>query len=149
YQFGAFFAQVGIKPSPAVGSEVVYERRDGGEVQHPKTGQNVPPVFPVSHAGKTAATPVRRQTLADWLTSPENPFFAKSMANRLWSYFLGKGIIDPVDDIRSSNPASNPELLDALTADFIRSGFDVKNLMRTVCRSRVYQHSIKTNQWNE
>ena len=71
------------------------------------------------------------------------------MANRIWSYFLGKGIIDPVDDIRSSNPPSNPELLDALTADFIRSGFDMKQQMRTICRSRVYQQSIKTGRWNE
>jgi hypothetical protein len=149
YQFGAFFAQVGIKPSPTLGSEVIYERRDGGEVQHPKTGQNVVPVFPVSHAGTSTPSAGRRQSLADWMTAPENPYFAKSMANRVFSYFLGKGIIDPVDDIRSSNPPSNPELLDALTEDFIRSGFDVKHLMRTICRSRVYQHSIKTNKWNE
>jgi Protein of unknown function (DUF1549)/Protein of unknown function (DUF1553) len=149
YQFGAFFAQVGIKPSPTAGSEVIFERRDGGDVQHPKSGQNVTPTFPVSYSDKSVQQTVRRQALADWLTAPNNPYFAKSMANRLWSYFLGKGIIDPVDDIRSSNPPSNPELLDALTADFIRSGFDMKQLMRTICRSRVYQHSIKTNRWNE
>jgi hypothetical protein len=161
YQFGAFFARVGIKnapgptrPDPFTGqpmgeNQVVYERRDGGEVNHPKTNQPVMPTVPVSHSGKIAHEAVRRQTIADWMTAPENPFFAKSMANRIWSYFLGKGIIDPVDDIRSSNPPSNPELLDALTSDFIKSGFDVKNLMRTICKSRTYQHSIKTNRWNE
>jgi hypothetical protein len=149
YQFGAFFAQVGIKPSGIFGSEVVYEKRDGGEVLHPKSGQKVAPVFPVVHSGTIAHPNVRRQMLADWMTAPENPFFARSMANRIWSYFLGKGIIDPVDDIRSSNPPSNPQLLDALTDDFVQSGFDVKHLMRAICRSRVYQHSIKTNQWNE
>jgi hypothetical protein len=149
YEFGAFFAQVGIKPSPTLGSEVIYERRDGGEVQHPKSGQNVVPAFPVSHSGKIDHPTVRRQALADWITAPENPFFAKSLVNRLWSYFLGKGIIDPVDDIRSSNPPSNAELLDALTADFLKSGFDMKHVMRTICRSRVYQHSIRTNEWNE
>jgi len=161
YQFGAFFARVGIKnapgptrPDPFNGqpmgeNQVVYERRDGGEVNHPKTNQPVAPTVPVSHSGKIVHEAVRRQTIADWVTAPENPFFAKSMANRIWSYFLGKGIIDPVDDIRSSNPPSNPELLDALTADFVKSGFDVKNLMRTICKSRTYQHSIKTNKWNE
>ena len=161
YQFGAFFAQVGIKKGPGAvrtnpidGSpfpenQIVYERRDGGEVNHPKTNQAVTPVFPVSHAGKVGDSKVRRQRMADWLTAPENPFFAKSMANRIWSYFLGRGIIDPVDDLRSSNPPSNPELLDALTTAFIESGFDVKHLIRTICRSRTYQHSIKTNRWNE
>ncbi len=149
YQFGAFFAQAAIKPGAAPEDQVVYERRDGGEVAHPKTGQPVAAVFPVGHAGKTSETKVRRAMMAEWMTAPENPFFAKSMANRVWSYFLGKGVIDPVDDIRSSNPPSNPELLDALSADFVRSGFDVKHLMRTIAKSRTYQHSIKTNRWNE
>jgi hypothetical protein len=118
-------------------------------VQHPKSGRNVTPAFPVSYSDKSGQNSVRRLALAEWLTAPENPYFAKSMANRLWSYFLGKGIIDPVDDIRSSNPPSNPALLDELTADFIRSSFDMQHLMRTICQSRVYQHSIKTNRWNE
>src|SRR4030095_2481212 len=90
-----------------------------------------------------------RVPMVEWLTSPENPFFAKSMANRMWSYLLGKGIIDPVDDIRASNPASNPELLDALTAEFVKSGFDLKKLMRTICQSRTYQISIVRNNRNE
>ncbi|HXG46206.1 MAG TPA: DUF1553 domain-containing protein, partial [Methylomirabilota bacterium] len=77
------------------------------------------------------------------------PYFAKSMANRLWSYFLGRGIIDPVDDIRASNPPSNPELLEALTAEFVRSGFDLRKLMRSICQSRTYQLSIIKNRWNE
>src|SRR5205807_50561 len=97
---------------------------------------------------KTATAADRREMLAGWLTSADNPFFARSMANRLWSYFLGRGIIDPVDDIRSSNPPSNPELLDALTADFVKSGFDLRHLMRTIVQSRVYQLSLATNRWN-
>jgi Protein of unknown function (DUF1553) len=91
----------------------------------------------------------RRAELADWLTAPENPYFARSLVNRVWSYFPGKGIIDPVDDTRSSNPPSNPELLDALERDFIAHGFDVRLLMRTIARSRTYQASIATNEWNE
>ncbi len=76
----------------------------------------------------------RRTKLADWLTSKDNPYFAKSLVNRYWSYFLGRGIIDPVDDIRAGNPASNSELLDALTADFVAHNFDLKHLVRTICQ---------------
>src|SRR5204862_4594418 len=86
--------------------------------------------------------------LAAWLTSSYNPFFAKAIANRMWSYFLGKGIIDPVDDIRPSNPPSNPALLDALTKDFLAHDFDLRYLMRIIVSSRAYQASIVTNEWN-
>lgn len=146
YQLGAYFAQVGFKPGPA-GDEVVFDRRDG-EVMHPKSGLAVAPAFPVSF-GAAPAAPTRREALAEWLTSPQNPFFAKSMANRIWSYLLGRGIIDPVDDIRNSNPPVNAALLDALTDDFVKSGFDLRHLIRTIASSRVYQASISTNRWNE
>ena len=91
----------------------------------------------------------RRLTYAEWLTAKDNPFFAKSTVNRVWSYFFGRGIIDPVDDIRASNPASNPALLDALTKDFLDHDFDLRQLMRTIANSRVYQSSIATNEWNQ
>jgi hypothetical protein len=106
------------------------------------------PIVPVGYVPKAMHATTRRGMLAAWLTAPENPFFARSMANRLWSYCLGRGIIDPVDDIRSSNPPSNPELLDALTDEFVKSGFDLRHLMRTIARSRVYQLSLATNRWN-
>jgi hypothetical protein len=96
-----------------------------------------------------AADGDRREVLVDWLTAKENPLFAKSMANRVWSYFFGRGIIEPVDDIRASNPPSNPELLDALTANFVKKNFDIRKLMRTICLSRTYQLSIVPNKWNE
>jgi hypothetical protein len=151
YQLGAYFAQVGFKPGQP-GEEVVIDKASG-EVNHPKNGRVVPPAFPVNLEGgarvTTAAAEPRRQVLADWLTSAKNPFFAKSMANRIWSYFMGRGIIDPVDDIRSSNPPSNAALLDALAADFVKSGFDLRHLMRTIARSRTYQASIATSKWNE
>jgi len=148
YELGAYFAQVGFKPD-APGEEVVFDRRDG-EVMHPRTGRAVAPAFPVNYeatAAPATAAP-RRQALAEWLTSPKNPFFARSMANRIWSYFMGRGIIDPVDDIRSSNPPSNAALLDTLTSDFVKSGFDMRHLMRTIVQSRTYQSSIETNRWN-
>ncbi len=147
YQLAAFFARVGFKRGEA-GEETVFDRRDG-EVLFPKDGNVVAPAFPVSYEERTATEESRRRTFAEWLTSPRNPFFARSMANRIWSYFMGRGIIDPVDDIRSSNPPSNAALLDALTEEFVRSGFDLRHLMRTIVRSRVYQSTIATNRWNE
>ena len=147
YQLGAYFAQVGFKPGQA-GEEYVFDRQTG-EVQHPKDGRQVAPAVPVSYTGPGAKTGTRREALTEWLVSKKNPFFAKSMANRTWSYFLGRGIIEPVDDIRNSNPPANAALLDALTRDFVQSGFDLRHLMRTIVRSRVYQSSIKTNRWNE
>ncbi|HEU4752365.1 MAG TPA: DUF1553 domain-containing protein, partial [Armatimonadota bacterium] len=147
YQLGAYFAQVGYKPGQP-GAEIVFDK-DAGDVMHPKNGRVVPPAFPVDYTGEPQVKTTRREALALWLTSAENPYFAKSTANRIWSYFLGRGIIDPVDDIRSGNPPSNAALLDALTEDFVKSGFDLRHLMRTIVRSRTYQASIATNRWNE
>ena len=146
YQFGAYFAQVGFKPSPN-GEEVVFNK-DAGEVTHPKTGLAVLPAVPVGRNPKAADFQDRRGAFADWLTDAENPFFSRALVNRLWSYMLGKGIIDPVDDIRASNPPSNPALLEALNQDFVKSGFDMKHILRTIVLSRVYQSSISTNRWN-
>jgi hypothetical protein len=151
YQLAAYFAQVGIKKSARRDDEVVYEKRDGGEVTHPKTNQRMEPRFPFTHAGvnaKAAPAGTRRDQLAAWVTSKENPYFAKSMANRLWSYLTGRGIIEPADDIRAGNPASNAELLDALTQEFLRNGMRVKPMLRMICNSRVYQLSIVPNGTN-
>jgi hypothetical protein len=90
----------------------------------------------------------RREVYAKWLTSPDNPYFARSLTNRIWSYFFHRGIIDPVDDIRTTNPPINPELLDALTKDFIAHKFDVRHLMRTIVASRTYQRSSIPNETN-
>ena len=151
YQFGAFFAQVSFKPGQQPGDEVIFDKA-GGEVMHPKTNLAVMPSVPVGHLARTAdlhAGTERRSAFAEWLTSKDNPFFSRAMVNRLWSYFLGKGIIDPVDDIRASNPPSNPELLEALNKDFVTSGFDLKHMMRQIVLSRTYQASLHTNKWNE
>lgn len=146
YQFGAYFARVGFKPGTG-GSEVVINQ-DKGEVMHPKTALAVAPAVPVGRGPKLASFTDRRQAFATWLTSAENPYFSRSLVNRIWSYFLGKGIIDPVDDIRASNPPVNPELLEALNTEFVQHGFDVKHLMRVITLSRVYQSSIASNRWN-
>ncbi len=149
YEFGAFFARVGTKNGEMPGEQIIFAKYDGGEVKHPKTDIDVAPKVPVGTSKESPKDGDRRDAFVEWMTSKENPFFAKSMANRTWSYFLGRGIIDPVDDIRGSNPASNPELLDALTAEFVKSSFDMKQLMRTICNSRTYQLSVVANKWNE
>jgi hypothetical protein len=148
YELSAYFADVGRKPMPE-GDEFIFTMASPAAVVNPDTNQPAAPQFPFSHAGVIDAAGSRREQLAQWLTANENPYFARSIVNRYWSYFFGRGIIDPVDDIRASNPASNPELLDALTKDFVAGGYDLKKLIRTICNSATYQRSLETNQWNE
>ena len=147
YELGAFFADVKVKPGQLPGDEVVYASYTAAPVKHPRTLAVVEPSVPFGEIA--AQTDNKQQMLATWLTSKDNPMFARAGVNRLWSYFMGRGIIEPVDDIRTSNPPSNPELLDALTKDFVDSGFDMKHVMKTITRSRTYQQSIKTNKWNK
>ena len=162
YHLAAYFAQVGRKPAPEFAGrniggtaveqplplvEVVYDR-NGGDVNHIRTGQVAAPQFPYSYPGQESGEASRREQLARWITAKQNPYFAKSYVNRVWGYLLGAGIIEPLDDIRAGNPPTNPELLDWLTKEFIESGFDVRQLFRTILKSRVYQHSITTNEWN-
>ncbi len=147
YEFGAFFADVRVKPGQLPGDEVVYANYTTEPVKHPRTLAVVEPSVPFGEVA--AKTDDKRQMLAEWLTAEDNPMFARAGVNRIWSYFMGRGIIEPVDDIRTSNPPTNPELLDALTKDFVDSGFDIKHIMKTIARSRTYQQSIKTNKWNE
>src|SRR6185369_1108162 len=90
----------------------------------------------------------RREQLAGWVASKDNPYFAKSYVNRLWAYLLGTGIIEPIDDIRAGNPPSNPQLLDYLTTEFIAGGFNVQAMFKMICKSRTYQHAIQANKWN-
>jgi hypothetical protein len=150
YEMAAFFSAVGVRPGCEVGEEIVFDQRRDYEMKHPKDGRVVKPSFMVPAVMvRERQDAGRREALADWLASPQNPFFAKSTANRVWSYFLGRGVIEPVDDIRASNPPSNPALLEALTKDFVDGGFDLRHLMRTVANSRTYQASIATNEWNE
>jgi hypothetical protein len=83
------------------------------------------------------------------MAQPDNPFFARALVNRMWGHLMGRGLVDPVDDMRETNPPSNPELLDALAKDFIKSKFDVKHVLRTICRSRTYQLSAEPNEFNK
>jgi hypothetical protein len=147
YEMAAFFSPVGLRPGYEVGEEIVFDQRQDFDMKHPKDGRAVPAKFIV---GGTAPPQdaTRRLAYAEWLTAKDNPFFAKSTVNRVWSYFFGKGIIDPVDDIRASNPPTNPALLDALAKDFVDHNFDLRHLMRTIANSRAYQAGVATNEWN-
>ncbi len=126
---------------------VIYAAREG-EMPHPRTGEPTTPKIMGMPAPTIPPGEDRREALADQVTSPDNPFFAKATVNRIWYQLLGKGIVDPPDDFRDSNPPANDELLDALAKDFVVHGFDVKHLIRTIANSRTYQLSAHGNASN-
>jgi len=146
YSFAAFFSQVGRKGGEDYRETIIFNS-GGGEVAHPVGGRVMAPKFlgggPADVAGKD-----RRIVLANWLASPQNPYFAQNFANRVWAHFFGPGIIDPVDDVRISNPASNPELLAELAKRFTATNYDFKQLVRDICRSQTYQRSTERNETN-
>lgn len=145
YGMSAFFAPVSVRTTPR--GDVLLSAGDP-TTKHPRTGEIIP-AHPLG-AGIAAASSVdRRGALADWMTAPDNPWFARNLANRLWAHFLGRGLVEPVDDVRATNPPTNPELLDALAQYLITSKYDVQQLIRTITASRVYQLSAKPNATNE
>ena len=146
YGFAAFFAQVGRKPGDDPRETVIFDRRDG-EVKHPVTHAVVRPKF-LGGDTPDLKGETRREALARWLTSPQNPYFARTVANLLWAHFLGRGIIEPADDARLSNPPSNPELLDALAARLVEYQYDFRKVVRDICASRTYQLSTLANATN-
>ena len=141
YRDGPFFVQKYDK------EETVLVKRAGGW-PHPRTGAVVTPKFPGGPAAEVPPGADPRAVFADWLTTPGNPFFARAAANRIWYHLLGRGVVEPVDDFRGTNPPTVPDLLDALAADLAAHGFDRKHLIRTVMNSRVYQASGRTNPTN-
>jgi len=147
YNFAAFFAQIGRKTGEDP-REIIVFNGGGGEVQHIVTGQNAVPTF---LGGGPATIPPggdRRAVLAEWLASPKNPYFASNFVNRVWQHFFGLGIVEPVDDVRVSNPASNPELLEALAAKLTSTNYDFKGLVREICLSKTYQRTTQRNESN-
>jgi hypothetical protein len=145
YSFTAFFTQVKRKPAQDPREQIIFD--GGGEIQHPVTKKNAIPKF---LGGETPVTKgrIRRELAADWLTSPENPWFARNVSNIIWDHFFGGGIIEPVDDIRVSNPPSNPELIDALAVKFKQGNFSIQKLVRDICTSRTYQLASAVNETN-
>jgi Protein of unknown function (DUF1549)/Protein of unknown function (DUF1553) len=147
YSFAAFFAQIGRKGAEDPRELIVFNS-GGGEVSHPVGGRVMAPKF-LGGAVADVAGKDRRAVLAKWLASPENPYFAANLANIVWSHFFGIGIIEPVDDVRVSNPASNRELLDELGRRFTEYKYDFKKLVRDICTSRTYQLATRTNESNK
>lgn len=148
YSFASFFSQVGRKRAADPRESVIYNR-NSGEINHPVHKKPMPPKFLGGETPEIKKGTDRREVLADWLASPDNPFFARNLANIVWSHFFGQGIIEPVDDVRISNPPSNPELLDQLASRFTEYQYDFRKLVRDVCTSRIYQLSTRTNPSNE
>ncbi|MEZ6044848.1 MAG: DUF1553 domain-containing protein [Planctomycetaceae bacterium] len=142
YGFAAFFARMGTKQSKEFGTfgrETIVKVLSSGDVKHPRSGQVMKPKL---LKGPETDHPLdRRIPLVEWLTSPENPYFAKSIVNRYVGYLLGRGLVEPIDDMRDTNPPSNVAMMDELTKSFIESKFNVKELMRTIMKSRLYQLS--------
>lgn len=147
YSFASFFAQIGRKTGEDYREVIVYNRA-GGEINHPVQGKPLPPRFLGGDAPMVKDMD-RRELLAAWITSPSNPFFASSIANRIWAHFMGVGIVHPVDDIRVSNPASNPRLFQVLGDKLTEYRFDVKQLVRDICNSQAYQRTTQTNESNQ
>jgi hypothetical protein len=146
YGFAAFFSQIGRKQGEDYRETIVFNS-GGGEMSHPVGGRKMAPKFLGGDAPDTAGKD-RRVILAKWLASPQNPWFATSFANRVWAHFLGSGIVEPVDDFRVSNPATNPELLEELGKRFTASNYNLKALVRDICNSRTYQRSTERNESN-
>jgi hypothetical protein len=145
FGLAAFFARLGYRDGPFFiqkydKEETVYVTHTG-EMRDPRTGRPVAPKVLGTPTPSISPDVDRREVFANWLTAPDNPYFARNAANRLWYHLLGRGIVEPVDDIRGSNPPSHPELLDALAKDLVEHRFDRKHLIRTILRSRVYQLS--------
>ncbi|MFO0938618.1 MAG: DUF1549 domain-containing protein [Gemmataceae bacterium] len=149
YGFASWFAASSksrTKGKPNI-AEVIYISRSG-DVTQPRTGKVMSPRYPGGGDATESMSDDRRPAFANWLTSPKNPFFAKSVVNRVWFHVMGRGIVDPVDDFRDSNPASNEPLLNALASDFSEHGFDMKRLIAKIMTSRTYQLSATTNETN-
>jgi hypothetical protein len=147
WAFANLFARVGLKNGDRPGEVLVQPRLDG-DALHLRRGVPMPPA-PLDGQPLPADSPQdRRAYFADWLTGPDNPYFAKALVNRVWKNFMGRGLVEAEDDLRETNPASNRELFDALAADFVKHQFDVKHLMRTILNSAAYQRSSKARPAN-
>ena len=147
YGIAAAFARVGRKAGPLADDEIIFQA-NGGEVKQPRTGETMKVHLLLKGDVDVPADRDRRDVFAEWLTKAENPFFARASVNRIWGHLMGRGIVEPVDDFRDSNPPSNAALLDRLAEDFAKNNFSRKWAIRTIMQSRVYQLSSRKNDFN-
>lgn len=149
YGFQAFYSRVTRKKGYTRNEVRIVHSPGKASAKNPKTGDNVPPTGLGGEPLELSEFDDPRHALVDWMADKENPFFAKALVNRYWKHFYGRGLVDPEDDMRVTNPATHPALLNALAQDFIDSGFDLKKLVRTICTSQTYQLSANPNEWNQ
>lgn len=147
YGIAAAFHRVGRKAGKLPNDELIFVKYSG-EVTQPRTGETMKVRLLLKGSVDVPADQDRRRVFADWLTGEANPFFAKSVANRIWGHVMGRGIVEPVDDFRDSNPPSNPELLNFLAADLVANNYSAKHLIRRIMNSRIYQLSSLRNDFN-
>jgi hypothetical protein len=148
YGFSAFFANVTKKTTNIPGEDIIFTKRAEAQAVNIRTKQPVKPTGLGSPAAALSPDDDPRESLADWISAKQNPFFAKALVNRYWKHFFNRGLIEPEDDMRESNPPANPELLDALAKSFIESGYDLKQLIRSITQSTTYQLSAVPNTHN-
>ena len=147
YKMANLFARVKMKNGDTPGEITVFNAVSG-DINHPRLNKPLPPTPLDGTPLSLDSTEDRRAHLAAWLTSPQNQSFSRTIANRVWANFMGRGLVDPVDDIRSTNPASNEPLMQALVSDFVQHGYDIKHLAQVIMNSAAYQRSWKTNPTN-
>jgi len=148
YGLAAFFSQIGRKPTDTAGEDLIFHKRGLALAKNVKTGEMLRPIALGDDVGEIAPDDDPRLALANWMSAKDNPFFAKALVNRYWKHFFKRALIEPEDDIRDTNPPTNPELMAALEKHFIDSGFDLKDLVRVITRSKTYQLSAKPNSHN-
>lgn len=157
WSMAAFFGQVGKKNVPVIGglnnqkvNKLMVYHKGTGTVNNKKTGK-VADMVPLDSGSTVKLTQGEdpRHKLVDWMVSPTNPYFAKAVVNRYWAHFFGRGLVDPIDDMRITNPPTNPELLNELAQDLIKNKFSLKHLIKTLVKSRTYQLSATPNEYNK
>lgn len=148
YSFAAFFSQVGRKPTGTRGEDLIFHKRGVATAKNVKSGESLRPAALGDSPGEIPPDEDPRLRLADWMSSPENPYFARALVNRYWKHFFKRGLVEPEDDLRDTNPPTNPELLAALERHFVESGFDLRKLIRVITCSSAYQLSAQPNDYN-
>lgn len=148
YSLAAFFSQVGRKPTAIAGEDLIFHKRGIAQYENKKTRQPVKPAALGAPTQDILPDEDPRLRLADWMSDKSNPFFAKALVNRYWKHFFKRGLVEPEDDMRDTNPPTNPELLDALAKHFVDSNFDLRALVKTITQSRTYQLSAMPNDHN-
>ncbi len=148
YKLSAFFSQVGREKTRFPDEEMIFHKRGVAKATNKKNNQPVQPAGLGADSPELTVDDDPRHALVDWMSKDGNPFFSHTLVNRYWKHFFGRGLVDPEDDMRETNPSVNPELLEELASTFVANKFDMKQLIRDICRSKTYQFSSIPNDYN-